>query len=76
MLQARFDGAAVLDVATRTLMQAPSGAASDIEPFYGALAKSLDGAARGDAAPLAWRSLIAAGAPAYESTPRGACSPL
>ena len=62
LLQARFDGAAVLDVATRTLTQAPSGAATDIEPFYGALAKSLDGAARGDAAPLAWRSLISAGA--------------
>jgi hypothetical protein len=62
LLQARFDGAAVLEVATRTLTQAPSGAASDVEPFYGALAKSLDGAARGDAAPLAWRSLIATGA--------------
>ncbi|MEO8467090.1 MAG: MMPL family transporter [Gammaproteobacteria bacterium] len=62
LLQARFDGTAVLDVATLTLTQAPSGAASDIEPFYSALAKSLDGAARGDATPLAWRSLIAAGA--------------
>src|SRR6185295_4841964 len=62
LLQAHFDGAAVLDVATRTLTQAPSGGAGDVQPFYDALAKSLDGAARGEATPFAWRSLIATGA--------------
>ena len=62
LLQARFDGSAVLDVATRTLIEAPSGATNDVRPFYAALAKSLEGAARGEAVPLAWRSFIATGA--------------
>jgi hopanoid biosynthesis associated RND transporter like protein HpnN len=62
LLKARFDGAAVLDVATRTLTAAPAGDAAALEPFYGRLAESLQAAAAGTSQPLAWSSLIAAGA--------------
>jgi uncharacterized protein len=62
LLHARFDGAAVLDVATRTLTAAAGGGSSAVEPFYAALTTSIVGAARGDAAPLDWRGLITTGA--------------
>jgi hypothetical protein len=58
----RFDGVAVLEVATRTLTQAPSGDAAALAPFYAELAQSNTTAAAGAPAPLAWNSLIAAGA--------------
>lgn len=62
LLQTRFDGAAVLDVATLTLTQAPSGDAAALAPFYAELTQSITAAAAGEPAPLAWNSLIAAGA--------------
>jgi uncharacterized protein len=62
LLQARFDGAAVLDVATRTLTAGPSGDSSAVQPFYGALRRTIASAARDDVMPLDWRSLIATGA--------------
>ena len=50
--KARFDGAAVLDVATRTLDAGADGGAGDaaaLAPFYAELARALDGARAGDA---------------------------
>src|SRR5882672_7274661 len=71
LLQSRFDGAAVLDVATRTLEPrpygAPDGAAGDagaaaLAPFYSGLAAPLAAARAAEPQPLAWRSLLAGGA--------------
>ncbi len=63
LLQARFDGAAVLDVASRTLTSGSAGDSSAVQPFYAAMTKSIAAAARGEVVPLDWRSLIATGAP-------------
>lgn len=60
LLEARFDGAAVLDVARRTLTE-PAADAAELVPFYGRLAESIEAAAEGAPRPLAWSSLIAAG---------------
>ena len=70
LLQSRFDGAAVLDVAKRTLESQPDraagGAAGDagaaLAPFYSELATTLAAARAGEPQPLAWRSLLAGGA--------------
>jgi hopanoid biosynthesis associated RND transporter like protein HpnN len=66
LLHARFDGAAVLDVATRTLSP-PAGVEADTSaaaPLYTELARVLDEAAANRTAlePLAWGSLISTGA--------------
>jgi hopanoid biosynthesis associated RND transporter like protein HpnN len=64
LLKARFDGAAVLDVATRTLEARPDGGATDaaaLAPFYAAVARTLDGARAGEPEPLAWNALLASG---------------
>jgi hopanoid biosynthesis associated RND transporter like protein HpnN len=70
LLKSRFDGAAVLDVATRTLEPRPEAAAgaggdadAAVTPFYAALAATLKSARAGDPQPLAWRSLLVGGAP-------------
>jgi hopanoid biosynthesis associated RND transporter like protein HpnN len=71
LLRARFDGAAVLDVATRTLEPTVSGSAADaavLAPFYRELAHVLEDVRAGSPAPLEWGALLAAGAP--ESTRR------
>jgi hopanoid biosynthesis associated RND transporter like protein HpnN len=67
LLHARFDGSAVLDVATRTLSPPASAEAGDTSaaaPLYTELARVLDEAAAGRTAlePLAWGSLISIGA--------------
>ncbi|HUQ50721.1 MAG TPA: MMPL family transporter, partial [Gammaproteobacteria bacterium] len=62
LLQARFDGAAVLDVARQTVTAA-NGADAALDSFYEELARTIDGAADGAAVPLAWNRLIALGAP-------------
>ena len=70
LLHARFDGAAVLDVATRALSPPANVAAGDTSaavPLYGELGRVLDDAGSmraGGAAlePLQWGNLIAAGA--------------
>jgi len=64
LLKARFDGAAVLDVATRTLDAEPAAATDTVElaPFYAELARVLEGARVGAAEPLAWNALLASGA--------------
>ena len=64
LLQARFDGAAVLDVARQTLAAPDGGAAAPLSSFYEELARTITAAADGDAAPLAWDRLIARAAPA------------
>jgi hopanoid biosynthesis associated RND transporter like protein HpnN len=61
LLQARFDGAAVLEVARQTLASAEGDTAA-VESFYKELAASIGGAARGEAVPLAWNRLIDTGA--------------
>ncbi len=61
LLRARFDGAAVLDVATRTFTE--GGDAAGSEPFYNALASTLSTAAEGAPTPLAWRALLRSDAP-------------
>ena len=70
LLHARFDGAAVLDVATRTLSPpagVDAGDASAAAPLYSELARVLDQAGtirldRTPLEPLAWGNLISAGA--------------
>jgi hopanoid biosynthesis associated RND transporter like protein HpnN len=65
LLQSRFDGAAVIDVATRTLTE-PAGATADLAaaaPFYAALTRSLSAVGAGGREPLAWSSLIGRAAP-------------
>jgi hopanoid biosynthesis associated RND transporter like protein HpnN len=66
LLHARFDGSAVLDVATRTLSppaSAEGGDTSAAAPLYSELARVLDEAAgRTALEPLAWGSLISIGA--------------
>jgi hopanoid biosynthesis associated RND transporter like protein HpnN len=69
LLQSRFDGAAVLDVATRTLEPRPDGPAADpqgatLAPFYSELAATLAAARAGTPQPLAWRTLLGGAAPA------------
>jgi predicted RND superfamily exporter protein len=62
LLKARFDGAAVLDVATRTLEPTVSGSAADaavLAPFYREIEHTLDGARAGQPAPLEWGALLA-----------------
>jgi hopanoid biosynthesis associated RND transporter like protein HpnN len=68
LLHNRFDGAAVLDVATRTLTADEAGAAGDLAPFYGGIARTLDSAREGSGEPLAWSSLLAS--PQMPSTRR------
>ncbi len=65
LLEARFDGAAVLEVGTRTLQPRPDGAPADtaaLGPFHAALARTLDSASAGAPEPLAWNALLASGA--------------
>jgi uncharacterized protein len=77
LLHARFDGAAVLDVATRTLSP-PAGVDADTsaaEPLYTELARVLDQAGtirvdRTPLEPLAWANLISAGAAQQQGTRR------
>ncbi len=59
LLAARFDGAAVLDVARRTLAADGGGDAAALGSFYEELARSVAGAADDETAPLAWDRLIA-----------------
>jgi hopanoid biosynthesis associated RND transporter like protein HpnN len=60
LLQARFDGAAVLDVATRTLTT-PDVDSAALAPLYAEIARSLRDVAQGRPAVLDWSALIAAG---------------
>src|SRR5688572_5613512 len=62
LLEARFDGAAVLGVARQTLAAADGDTAA-LSSFYEELAGTLSGTADGVDAPLAWDRLIAPGAP-------------
>src|SRR5689334_4294378 len=67
LLRARFDGAAVLDVAARTLEPPATAAAADpatAAPFYAELARVLDQARSAVPEPLAWRKLLGGAAPA------------
>jgi len=61
LLKARLDGARVLDVATQTLA-APDADPALLGPFYAELEHTLAASADGNATPLAWNRLIAAGA--------------
>ena len=78
LLHARFDGAAVIDVATRTLSppaNAPVGDTTAAAPLYTELARVLDqaGAIRADRTPLeplAWGNLISTGAAQQQGTRR------
>ena len=63
LLAARFDGAAVLDVARRTLAADSGGDAEALGSFYEELARSVASAADRETAPLAWDRLIPAAAP-------------
>jgi hopanoid biosynthesis associated RND transporter like protein HpnN len=67
LLEARFDGAAVLGVARQTLAEADAADAAALSSFYEELARTLSAAADGEAPPLAWDRLVAPGAP---PTPR------
>jgi hopanoid biosynthesis associated RND transporter like protein HpnN len=67
LLRARFDGAAVLDVATRSL--APPATAGTVEPgaaapLYAELARVLEQARSASPDPLAWGNLVGGAAPA------------
>src|SRR5881394_257705 len=67
LLHARFDGAAVLDVAARTLEPPATAAAADpaaAAPFYAELARVLEGARAGAPEPLAWGNLLGGAAAA------------
>ena len=79
LLQARFDGATVIDVATRTLSPpagVEAGDASAAAPLYTELARVLDDAsalganATATLEPFAWGNLIAAGAAQQQGTRR------
>ncbi len=66
LLHDRFDGTAVVDVATRTLTApteppAATGGAEALQPFYSALAATLDSVSAGRAAPLDWSRLVEGG---------------
>jgi hypothetical protein len=63
LLQARFDGAAVLGVARETLTADNGGDAAALASFHDELAHSIAGAADGATVPMTWGRLIAAGAP-------------
>jgi hopanoid biosynthesis associated RND transporter like protein HpnN len=77
LLHARFDGAAVLDVATRTLSP-PAGVSADTSaaaPLYSEIARVLDqastlGAGHSALEPLAWSNLISTGAAQQQGTRR------
>ncbi len=64
LLQPRFDGAAVLDVASRTLAAPDADATAELSSFYDELARTIAATADGEAVPLAWDRLIARAAPA------------
>ena len=77
LLHARFDGAAVLDVASRTLSPpagVQAGDASAAAPLYAELARVLDeagtAAGRTPLEPLAWGNLISTGAAQQQGTRR------
>jgi hopanoid biosynthesis associated RND transporter like protein HpnN len=63
LLKARFDGAAVLDVASTTLT-AGEGDPALLASFHAELARSLASAADGEVMPLRWDRLLGAGAAA------------
>jgi hopanoid biosynthesis associated RND transporter like protein HpnN len=62
LLKARFDGAAVLEVAARTLEPpGAAGGAADtaaLAPFHAELARTLDAARAGAPEPLSWGALL------------------
>jgi hopanoid biosynthesis associated RND transporter like protein HpnN len=65
LLHARLDGAAVLDVAARTLAPPGTAAAGDpgaATPLYAELARVLEEARSAAPEPLAWGNLLASGA--------------
>jgi hopanoid biosynthesis associated RND transporter like protein HpnN len=68
MLQSRFDGAAVLDVATRTLTAGDAAGGAELATFYGAIAHTLEAERQGSQAPLDWGALLAS--PQMPSTRR------
>ena len=73
LLQARFDGAAVLDVAARALAPPATASAGDAGaavPLYAELARVLDQARTGAPEPLAWGNLISTGAAQQQSARR------
>ena len=73
LLQARFDGAAVLDVAARALAppaSAPGVDTSAATPLYAELARALDEARVGAPEPLSWGNLILSGGAQQQSTRR------
>jgi hopanoid biosynthesis associated RND transporter like protein HpnN len=72
LLHARFDGAAVLDVAARTLgpEAAQAGDASAAAPLYTELTRVLDEARTAAPESLAWGKLISTGAAQQTSTRR------
>jgi hopanoid biosynthesis associated RND transporter like protein HpnN len=63
LLTARFDGAAVLDVARRTLAAEDAGGTAPLASFYDELARTVAGAGHAATAPLAWDRLVPAAAP-------------
>jgi uncharacterized protein len=59
LLQNRFDGAAVLETATRTLEpRADGGSADALAPFHGELAAALNAASAGESRALSWSELL------------------
>ncbi|HEX6996609.1 MAG TPA: MMPL family transporter [Gammaproteobacteria bacterium] len=56
LLGERYDGAALLDVAARTLEEDAAGA--ELAPFYLELAEAFDAASRGAGDPVSWRRLL------------------
>jgi hopanoid biosynthesis associated RND transporter like protein HpnN len=67
LLQARFDGAAVLDVARETLSAEAAGSSRELASFYDELAETIGNAADRQSSPLAWDRVIAGAA---SSAPR------
>ncbi len=63
LLKERFDGAAVLDVARRTLT-AEAGGSAGLDSFYEELARTLRNAGEREVTPFAWDRVIAGGATA------------
>ena len=63
LLEQRFDGAAVLEVARRALTTEGEGSAATLAPFYDELARAIAGTADGGVTPVAWNRLVAAGPP-------------
>ena len=73
LLQARFDGAAVLDVAARTVVPPSAVQGADLTaaaPLQAELARVLDEARAAAPEPLAWRNLISTSAAQQQSTRR------